>query len=133
MSERPIEDVNRRLGEIIDELAALGDDQFAERHLLQTERDQLRSLVRTTSDERDLDRSSDDIRTELGARNKELERLNKNLVSPGGMADTMNGTGSIGSADAQKLNSAMRQAFGMDALRQRIDHLEGILVARGDS
>lgn len=135
MADEPtLEDLNRRLAEIQDRLLELGPQDFAAKYELHTERDRLRHLVGKYASDRDVQRSSEDLRAELGARKAALEEIKKGMVNTGGMAGGGGaGTGSYeGPLDGMKINNAIRSAQGTDQLVQRITHLESILSERGD-
>lgn len=135
MADEPtLENLNRRLAEIQDQLLELGPGDFAARHELHTERDHLRGLARGRGADRDAQRSSEELRAELDARKTTLAEIKKGMVNTAGMAGGGGaGSGSYeGPLDGMKINNAIRSARGVDQLVQRITHLESILQERGE-
>jgi hypothetical protein len=126
-----VEGINRRLGEIQDQLLDLEQNDFAARYELQLERDQLRDMVRSNFD-RDAERSTDDLLGELEARRNALKRIQRSMVNSAGMSGGGgDGVGSFeGPGDGLKLNSALIEGTGAKELSQRIARLETILTER---
>lgn len=131
-AEPTLEDLNRRLAEIQDELLALDDDDFAARYELMLERDQIRAQVREAAADRDADRPTEELRAELAARKSALEELKRGMVNTAGMAGGGGGgTGAYeGPLDGMKINNAIRSAQDTDELVRRITHLEGLVRQR---
>jgi len=126
------DEINRRLAEIDDELWSLGPDDYSSRYQLHIERDRLRDRVRGSGDA-DIDRSTEDILSELHARRKSLIAIQESLVSSAGMSGGGGaGAGSFeGPADGVKLNTEIVAATGARELAQRVARLETILTERG--
>ena len=126
------DEINRRLAEIDDELWSLGPGDYSSRYQLHIERDRLRDRVRGSGDA-DIDRSTEDLLTELDARRKSLRAIQESLVSSAGMSGGGGaGAGSFeGPADGVKLNTEIVAATGAKELAQRVARLETILTERG--
>ena len=126
------DEINRRLAEIDDELWSLGPGDYSSRYQLHIERDRLRDRVRGSGDA-DIDRSTEDILSELHARRKSLIAIQESLVSSAGMSGGGGaGAGSFeGPADGVKLNTEIVAATGARELAQRVARLETILTERG--
>lgn len=127
-----VENINRRLVEIQDQLLDLEQNEFAARYELQLERDRLRDMVRSNLDT-DADRSTEDLLGELEARRKDLERIQRSMVDSAGMSGGGGeGAGSFeGPGDGLKLNNALMEGTGGKTLSQRIARLENMLTERG--
>jgi len=124
--------INRRLAEIDEELWSLGPGDYSSRYQLHVERDRLRDRVRGSSDA-DIDRSTEDLLSELDARRKSLKAIQESLVSSAGMSGGGGeGAGSFdGPADGVKLNTEIVAATGAKELAERVAKLETILTERG--
>ena len=135
MDDQPsLDELNRRLARIQDRLLELGPEDHAQRYELKVEQDRLRRHARRYATERDVDRSSDDLRAELAAREKELETIRRKMVNAAAQAGGGGGgAGSFeGPLDAFKINNALKSGSDADTLIQRIARLETILKERGD-
>lgn len=126
------DEINRRLAEIDEELWSLGPGDYSSRYQLHIERDRLRDRVRGSGDA-DIDRSTEDLLSELDARRKSLRAIQESLVSSAGMSGGGGaGAGSFeGPADGVKLNTEIVAATGAKKLAQRVAKLETILTERG--
>jgi peptidoglycan hydrolase CwlO-like protein len=134
MGDKPtIEELNRRLGEIQDQLLALDPSDFAEKHRLKTEQDRLRNLAADYRQDRDTHRTSEDLLAELKAREQALDAFRKKLPEAAKAASAGLGPGAWeGPGDIQRLNEGIKSAHGIEELTQRIAKLQAILKERGD-
>lgn len=128
-----LEEINRRLGEIQDELLELGTDEFAARNQLHIERDRLGDEATSYQRDRDAARPSSDLIEELKQRRSQLESLNKQYINPAKATDgAFGGTGaSTGPSDTQAINRDIDESIGRAAVERRIAHLASILEERG--
>jgi hypothetical protein len=130
---KSLEDLNRRLGQIQDELLALPADDFARKNELHGERDLLRAEAAAFQKDFDLDRPSSELIAELKQHRKQLESIDdeyintaEQVVSGFGLAGEHGGPG-----DTQRINENIGEATGRAKLEKRIAHLEAILSERG--
>lgn len=127
-----LEEINKRLAEIQDELLALSDDDFATKNALQSERDKLRDEATEYRKDPDQDRPSSELIEELKARRSQLGSIAKKYVSAAKQADgSFAGTGSGGAGDSISINKGIDEATGRAAVERRIAALEAILTKRG--
>lgn len=126
-----LQELNRRLAEIQDELMSLGSEDFARKYELQVERDQLREETSKYARDRDFDRASSELIKELKALRNRLIGIRSGYANAVGMAGSMDAAGSSGAADSIYLNAGIDSAHGVDSLVQRIARLETILEERG--
>lgn len=126
-----LQELNRRLAEIQDELMKLGPDDFARKYELQVERDSLREETSKYAKDRDLDRASSELIKELKALRSRLTGVRAGYANAVGMAGSMDAAGASGAADSIYLNAGIDKAQGVDGLVQRIARLETILEERG--
>ncbi|MCH7583106.1 MAG: hypothetical protein IIC72_10785 [Acidobacteria bacterium] len=109
----------------------LAPEDFDEQYKLHVERDRLRKMTRQYAEDRDANRSSEDLSAELEARKSALDAIRKRMISSAAQAG--GGTGAFeGPGDGLKINRAMISATGADKLMQRIARLETILKERGE-
>lgn len=127
-----ISEVRQRISDIYDELLETESDDFAERHRLLTERDVLRSRIHELQGDAVLtdDRPTLQIERELAALRANAEALYDqqiDLVTQAGGGSHAVDHGSLGGIG---LNQRMAESTGLNAIRQRIGQLEGILADR---
>lgn len=125
--------VRRELGEIVDRLNATPIDDFAARHALLTRRDELRAVADRHRADHDEQRSTEDLRSELTAREAQLQALVGEAMDMVTQAGGSGGGGTSGgyiSAGEAGINVAMRDAGGAPEIRARIAKLRQILEAR---
>jgi len=127
-----LEEINRELAAVQDALLELPDDAFAERHELRTRQDRLRDEAAQFRVDADLDRTDENLLTELAARRSQLgtiddQRLDMVTQSGGGIGG---GDTRIASAEGSP-NTKMYKAQGAGEIRSRIARLEEILTDRG--
>ncbi len=128
-----LEEINRKLATIQDQLLQLGDDEFAAKDQLHIERDRLRDEAASYQQDRDATRPSSELIKELKQRYSQFESIGTQYINPakatdGGFGDT----GAYnGPADAQAINQHIDEATGRAAVEQRINRLESILKERG--
>lgn len=129
-----LDELNRRLAQIQDRLLELGPDDHAQRYRLKIEQDQLRGQARRFATERDVDRSTEDLKAELRAREKTLDEVRRKMLNAAAQAGGGGGgAGSFeGPLDAFKINNALISGSNAEALMQRIARLETILEERGE-
>ena len=127
-----LEEINKRLGQIQDELLTLSDDDFARRNALAIERDRLRYEAATFVVDRDKDRPSSELIAELKAKRSQLGSIARKYVAGAKQADgSFAGSGSGGAADTIGINKAIDDSTGRAAVELRIAQLETILKERG--
>jgi hypothetical protein len=127
-----LDDLNRRLGEIQDELMTLESDDFTRKNDLHAERDRLRDEAAGFSKNVDLERPSSELIKELKQRQTQLDSIARGYINPAKAADAGFGSGAYhGPADAQTINRSIDEAAGRARVEQRIAQLEGILRDRG--
>ncbi len=127
-----LQEINKRLGEIQDELLALSDDDFARRNALAMERDRLRDEAATFVVDRDKDRPSSELIAELKAKRSQLGSIARKYVAGAKQTDgSFAGTGSGGAAGTIGINKAIDDSTGRAAVELRIAQLETILKERG--
>jgi hypothetical protein len=130
--EPSLEEINRSLARIQDELLATPSDAFAEKYRLQSERDRLRKLTRGFAVDYESSRDTDDIRKEVEALRARVSQIESKRAASGKMAD--GGFGGVGAhsgpADGVMLNAAFDEAQGIPQLIDRIARLETILQKR---
>lgn len=123
--------VNRELAEVVDALNATPVDDFAARHALRTRQDALRERAAHFRVDADEQRSTEDLRRELAAREAQITELYGAAMEqvsqsagggPGGGAMTASGEGG--------LVEKGREAMGAPAIRSRIFRLQEILASR---
>lgn len=128
-----IEEVVTRLAEVTDELLALGEDDFAVRFKLETERDGLRSQAAEFHQRKDEGRPTEQLLAELTARRKQLEQMQSGLVNRAAQVSSMVGGGAERALGADKggtINNAMMNAQGAPSIVARIAELEQELARR---
>lgn len=130
MSTRDLDEINRRLAAIQDELIATPRDDFATRHLLRSEQDKLRGLAADYAVDRDANRSDEELLAELEARQTVLQELGAKLINSAKLAGFDN-SASAGAQDGPALNSRMLDAQGADGHKQRIAAIKAVLASRG--
>lgn len=129
-----LDELNRRLAEIQELLLDIDPRDFAARYELKVEQDRLRRLTRRYAKERDLDRTSEDLMSELRARESALDQIREKMVSAAAQAGGGGGgSGSFeGPLDAFKINNSLLKGTEADKLMQRIARLQTILRERGE-
>ena len=135
MEDQPsLEELNSRLARIQERLLELSPDDHARRYELKVEQDRLRRQARRYATEGDVDRSSEDLKAELAAREKELEAIRRKMMNTAAQAGGGGGgAGSFeGPLDAFKINNALKSGSNVEALMHRIARLETILKERGE-
>ena len=129
-----LDELNGRLAEIQDLLLAVEPEDFAARYELKMEQDRLRRLTRRFARERDLERTTEDLLSELRARESALNEIREMMVSAAAQAGGGGGgSGSFeGPLDAFKINNALLEGTEAEKIIQRIARLQTILKERGD-
>ena len=128
-----LDEVNRELLEVIDALNNTPSDQFAARHALRTRQDELRELAAGFRVDADEQRSTQELRIELAARESQLNAIygsGLDLVTQSGGGSRTGG--SYTSAGEAGINSQIREASGGGEVTARIHRLREILAARED-
>jgi hypothetical protein len=128
-----IEEINHRLGEILDDLLELGPDDFAAKNKLHIERDRLRDEAASYHQDRDAGRPSSELIEELKQRHRQLASISKHYINPATATDGGFGaTGAYnGPADAQAVNRNIDEGAGTAEVERRIARIESILTERG--
>ena len=128
-----VEEINRRLGEIQDELMKLGNDDFAAKNQLHIERDRLRDEAKSYQQDRDTARPSSELIQELKQRYSQIGSISKQYINPATATDGgFGGTGAHnGPADALAIDRTIDEGTGRANVERRIAHLESILRERG--
>lgn len=128
---RDLDSINRELAEVVDALNATPSDHFAARHELRTRQDQLRELAAGFRVDADDQRSTEDLRRELTARETQvtaiygaaMEQISQSSGGgPGGQGHTAAAEGA--------LTAKGRESMGAPAIRARIFRLREILAER---
>lgn len=129
-----LDELNRGLAEIQDLLLEVDSGDFAARYELKLEQDRLRRLTRRFAQERDLERTSEDLMSELRARESALDQIREKMVNAAAQAGGGGGgSGSFeGPLDAFKINIALLEETEAEKIMQRIARLQTILRERGD-
>ena len=128
-----VNEINRRLAAVVDELNATPTTDFAKRHELRTRQDELRALAARHRTDFDDSRSSADLGAELAARRAQLDALAEAGIDLVTQAGGGSGTaGSYTSAGEGALNAKIREANDADTIRARIAKLEELLSGRRD-
>jgi hypothetical protein len=130
---KQVEEINKRLGEIQDQLLELGPDDFAAKNQLHIERDKLRDEAASHHVDRDSGRPSSDLIEELKQRRRQLESITKKYINPAKASDGgFGGTGAYnGPGDAQAVNRNIDEGTGRANVERRIAQLESTLKERG--
>ncbi len=129
---RILEEVNRELIDVQDQLLALADDDFAEKYRLQVLRDELREQASRFRVGFDLDRSDEALLQEHAARRSQIDPINKLRVDSVTQAGGRSAAGTGAShADQAAINHGIADAQGIGKINARIARLESILDGRG--
>jgi hypothetical protein len=123
--------VNRELAEVVDALNATPTDDFAARHALRTRQDELRELAAAFRVDADEQRSTEDLRRELAAREAQVTAIYGAAMEQ--VSQSGGGGGDFGSPVAAaegSLTAKGRDATGAPEIRARIARLREILAAR---
>lgn len=127
-----LDDIVRRLAAVTDELIALGDDDFAHRFALITERDELRAKAKVFHESKDARRTIFELQAELDERRRQLEELRKLKINMTAQALNASGhTMAISREHGGTLNNAMMKSQGAEKVFSRIAELEQELTKRG--
>lgn len=131
-----LERVVARLSQIVDELLAVDDGDYAARFALEKERDELRAQAETFREGKDEHRSSAELRAELAARQGQLEAMKDQLVNRATQASVAAGGGGggdvpLGERYGGNTTHAALRAMGGDKIRVRISEIEQELSRRG--
>ena len=126
--------VNRELAEVVDALNNTPSDDFVARHALRTRQDALRELAVKFRVDADEQRSTEDLRRELAARETQvtelygaaMEQISQSHGGGGGFGGDMTAAAEGG------LVEKGRDAMGGPQIRARIARLREILAARED-
>jgi hypothetical protein len=129
-----LDEIDRRLGQIQDELLKLGDDEFSRRFELHTERDRLHSEAAKMVKDADLDRPSPELAAELKEHRKQLDDIDKKYINTAEQVEAGFGLAgnTSGASDPQWINQNIDEGTGRAKIEARIAHLEAILADRGD-
>lgn len=125
-----LDQLNRRLAAIQDELSSLPDDDFARKHALMRERDFLRAEAAAYRDDLTSTRPSTDIIKEIRALRKKVAGAQSGYANAVGLAGGFDGTGGA-AASSIGLNSGIDEGQGIEQTLRRIAALESILADRG--
>ncbi len=130
-----LDEVVKRLADVTDELLALDDGDFANRFRLETERDLLRAQASEFHQRKDEGRSTEQLRAELAARRKQLQKIRDGLVNRARQASSASGRGgggerALGAGKGGTINNAINQAQGADSIEARIAEIEQELANR---
>jgi hypothetical protein len=134
--DEPVKDldaVNRELAEVVDALNNTPSDDFAARHALRTRQDELRELAAGFRVDADEQRSTEDLRIELAARESQINAIYGSGIDMVTQAGGGSGTGgSYTSAAEGGINRQVRDASGAGEVQARIARLREILADRGE-
>ncbi len=125
-----LDDLVAELAEVQQRLLELPSNAFAERFELQKRQDILREQTARFARDWDLDRSSEDLLTELASLRERLGQLDRQKID----VVTQGGAGTAAPASdgwgAVQLNQAMDAAQGAGDLHARIGRIKAILTDR---
>ncbi len=121
-----LEEINKELAAVVDELNATPSTDFAKRHELRTRQDELRKLADMYRTDFDKSRSTVALERELRARQAQLDAV----YMSGGVSRT---GGSCTSAEEGGLNPQIRKASNSAEIRARIAKLEDLLADQESS
>ena len=123
--------LRQELAQIQEKLIELPSDAFAERYELRTRQDELRDKVASFSQDRDADRSDQELLEELAAlqaRHKQIVRNRINLV---GQSSGGSGAGpGAGAYGVDDVNRGIAAAAGASEIESRITRIKSILADR---
>lgn len=126
-----MDELRQELAQIQEQLIELPSDAFAERYELRTRQDELRDKVASFSQDRDADRSDQELLEELSAlqaRHKEIVRSRINLV---GQSSGGSGAGpGAGAYGVDDVNRGIAAAAGASEIEARITRIKSILADR---
>lgn len=125
-----IDELNRRLADIQDELLQVPSDDFSRKYALHLERDSLRDETAKYKRDQDVDRPSSEMIAEVKALKSQLAAIRSGYVNAVGQAGAGEG-GWNGPADTIALNAGIDKAQGVERIVHRIARLETILKERG--
>ena len=130
-----LEQVVARLAQIVDELLAVDEGDFAARFALEKERDELRARAESFHERKDEHRSSDELRAELASRKAQLDAMKDQLVNRATQASPAAGGGGggdvpLGERYGGNTTHAALRAMGGDKVRVRISEIEQELSRR---
>lgn len=131
-SVQDLDAVNRELAEVVDALNNTPSDDFAARHALRTRQDELRELAAGFRVDADEQRSTEDLRRELAAREAQVTAIYGAAME---QVSQSGGGGDFGSSTVAAeggLTTKGRQAQGAAEIRARIARLREILADRGE-
>ena len=126
-----MDQLRQELAEIQEKLIELPSDAFAERYELRTRQDELRDKVASFSQDRDADRSDQELLEELSAlhtRHKQIVRSRIDLV---GQSSGGSGAGpGAGAYGVDDINRGIAAAAGASEIEARITRIKSILADR---
>lgn len=126
-----LEDLNRELGDVQDQLLALSDNEFAEKFRLQTLRDELGERAARFRVDYDLQRSDAALLAELAARRTQVDAIHKqrvDFVAQAGAGSDAGSTYDHGGKAA--INHDIADAQGIGEINARIARIEAVLDDR---
>ncbi|NOY54953.1 MAG: hypothetical protein GXP34_03105 [Actinobacteria bacterium] len=128
---KSLDELLAELAEVQQRLLELSSDAFGERFELQKRQDVLREQTARFARDWDLDRSGEDLLTELASLRERLGQLDRQKID----VVTQGGAGTAAPAGdgwgAVQLNQAMGAAQGAGELHARIGRIKAILTDRG--
>lgn len=125
-----IEHLTRELADIHDRLQALDAGDFANRHRLLQRQDEVRDELRSAGKDADLERSDEELLTELAARRAQLAELEQQKVNM--TSQSIAGVqGNTFSASERVLADGLTSSLGIDQVQARIGRIKSILERRG--
>ena len=130
-STQDLDAVNRELAEVFDALNNTPADDFAARPALRTRQDKLRELAVRFRVDADEQRSTEDLRRELAAREAQVTAIYGAAMEQ--ISQSGGGGGDFGSPVAAAeggLTAKGRESQGAAEVRSRIARLREILAAR---
>jgi len=123
--------INRELARVVDALNATPSDDLAARHALQTRQDELRELAARFRVDADEQRSTEDLRIELAARQSQIDAIYGSGIDMVTQAGGGSGTGgSYTSAAEGGVNKQVRDALDAPKVMARMARLREILADR---
>ena len=126
-------DLIRELADLNQQIWALPDDAFAEKHELSKKRDVLRERAAEHAVDADNGRSTADLLSELSGLRFQLDQIEGQKID----LVTQAGGGAAGASNMTNLggvllNAQMMEASGAGRIQSRIGVIKGVLIDRGE-
>jgi hypothetical protein len=127
-----LSELTRELADLDEQIWALPDDAFAEKHELLKKRDVLRERAAEHAVDADKERSAAELLSELSGLRSQLGQIEGQKIDlvtqAGGGAPGMGNMTNLGGVS---LNAQMMEASGAGRIQARIGVIKGVLTDRG--